>query len=133
MKKGVLLAALIVALCMSGCGKTYDDGYAEGYDIGYDDGYIEGRTDSDLEWFDYADDMYHEGYRDCADAIEDWWEDIDDYYIGNHGYTMSEALQILDDYVNGVPVEKETVEDALWILHIFPKDIDGIVSEISFY
>ena len=120
-----LFALLLAVLCLPGCGKTYDDGYAEGYD----DGYMEGYSDCELYW----DDMYYEGYGDCADELDDWWDSLDDDYIGNHGYTMLEAMQSLSDYIDGVPVEKEVLEDALWILRRFYEDVDTIVSEINFY
>ena len=132
MKKTVLLFALIIAMLLPGCGS-----YDEAYNAGYADGYDDGRTDSDMEWFDYGDERYNEGYDECADDIADmvdeWWEDLDDNYIGNHGYSLSEAMDIISKYISGVPTDHETLEEAFWVLHVFQKDVEDMVFNIRLY
>lgn len=72
----------------------YDDGYALGYEHGYSDGYCEGEEEAESYIYSKLEDL--------------------DYKCTLH---PDEAIEILNNYIQGRNVAKEDLEDAVLTFH----------------
>ena len=91
-----------------------DVAYIDYYGAGYSAGWVDGKTEADLQWTDYGDEMYaqgfEEGYQACyeddeasasaASNLE--WEAVD-YAREKSGWSPEEAWCVIEAYQNNEP------------------------------
>ena len=87
------------------------EAYSDDYDAGYSNGWVDGKTEADIQWFDYGDEMYENGmdkgyelgYEEGAascDAARHFEQEAEDYAREKSGWHPEEAWYVIEAYQN---------------------------------
>jgi len=120
MKKIVFLTFLLctttLIFCACEMGETdYEWGYECGYDAGYEWGYESGR-----------DEGHTLGMCDALEQLEEEYSLIS-YGVSNPYGSPENAISIINDYINGVPVTEETLKEAIQIMQQYYEEICDLI------